>query len=287
MTGEQQYLSLAQRVLDEGVWVENERTGKKCLTIINADLEYDVGNKQFPILTTKKTFWKAAVAEMVGYLRGYSNASQFSEIGCNTWHSNANKTQAWLDNPHRKGDGDIGRSYGVVAKDFGGVDLIHKVYNNLKNGIDDRGEVITFWKPDDFDKACLRPCMYEHHFSLLNGVLNLHSKQRSVDLPLGLPFNMIQCYFLLDIMAKITGNKAGKVYHKLVNIHIYEDQVALLKGQLTRVPYKNTTKFLLPIYHDTNFVCDLKWLEEDFTVDSCTLIGYDKHHEVIKFPFSE
>ena len=62
----------------------------------------------------------------------------------------ANETQDWLDNPLRKGTDDMGRVYGVIAKDFGGVDLIHKVYNNLKKGVDDRREIITFlrfWLP--------------------------------------------------------------------------------------------------------------------------------------------
>jgi thymidylate synthase len=51
-----QYLDLCRRVLDEGEWVVNERTGKRCLTVINADLTYDVSEGQFPVLTTKKLF---------------------------------------------------------------------------------------------------------------------------------------------------------------------------------------------------------------------------------------
>lgn len=61
-----QYLDLCQRIVDQGVWVENERTGKRCLTVINADLTYDVANNQFPLVTTRKSFWKAAVAELLG-----------------------------------------------------------------------------------------------------------------------------------------------------------------------------------------------------------------------------
>lgn len=286
MTGEQQYLALCHRVLDEGVWVNNERTGKRCLTVINADFTYDVGNKEFPILTTKKVHWKSAIAEMLGYLRGYTSSAQFSEIGCNTWHHNANKTKAWLTNPLRKGENDMGLVYGAIAKDFGGIDLIRKVYGNLRNGVDDRGEVITFWKPDDFDKGCLRPCMYQHHFTLLDGVLNLHSYQRSSDLALGIPYNMVQCYFLLDLMALITGNKAGKVYHKMVNIHLYEDQIEQMRVQLTRPVLTKPSVFFLPIYHDKDFRYDLNWVEGVFQVKGCSLINY--HHKgVINYPFSE
>lgn len=60
-----QYLELCQRIIDEGVWVENKRTGKRCLTIINADLTYDVEHGVFPLVTTRKSFYKSAIAEML------------------------------------------------------------------------------------------------------------------------------------------------------------------------------------------------------------------------------
>ncbi|MGP1953536.1 MAG: thymidylate synthase, partial [Arsenophonus sp. NC-QC1-MAG3] len=108
-----QYLDLCHRIIDEGQWVENKRTGVRCLTIINADFEYDVANNQFPLITTRKSFYKVAIAELLGYLRGYSNSAQFRDIGCNTWNANANENQLWLNNPNRKGEDDMGRVYGV------------------------------------------------------------------------------------------------------------------------------------------------------------------------------
>ena len=99
-----QYLELSRRIIEEGVWVENERTGKRCLTVINADLTYNVDKNEFPLVTTRKSFWKAAIAELLGYLRGYDNAADFRAIGCNTWNANANDNQDWLKNPHRKGE---------------------------------------------------------------------------------------------------------------------------------------------------------------------------------------
>ena len=79
-----QYLDLCQRIIDEGTWVENSRTGKRCLTVINADLIYHVDNNEFPLITTRKSFYKAAIAELLGYIRGYDNAADFRKIGCNT-----------------------------------------------------------------------------------------------------------------------------------------------------------------------------------------------------------
>ena len=97
-----QYLELCRRIVNEGEWVANERTGKRCLTVINADLEYDVANNQFPLITTRKSYWKAAIAEFLGYIRGYDNAADFRALGTKTWDANANENAAWLANPHRR-----------------------------------------------------------------------------------------------------------------------------------------------------------------------------------------
>lgn len=280
-----QYLDLCQRIIDEGVWVENKRTGKRCLTVINADLTYDVGQGQFPMVTTRKCFYKSAIAEMLGYLRGYDNAADFRKIGTKTWDANANDNADWLANPYRKGEDDCGFIYGKVGRNFpkpdgGSIDLLRKIVDNLSNGIDDRGEIYTFYHPGAFHMGCLRPCMYSHHFSLLGDTLYLNSTQRSCDVPLGLTFNMVQVYFLLAIVAQITGHKPGKAYHKIVNAHIYEDQVKLMRDvQLKREPLP------LPTFKINPDIKTLEDLETWVTVDDFEVEGY-QHHDPIQYPFS-
>lgn len=280
-----QYLDLCQRIVDEGTWIENERTGKRCLTVINADLTYDVENGVFPLVTTRKSFWKAAVAEMIGYIRGYDSAEDFRKIGTKTWDANANLNDAWLNNPHRKGDDDMGRVYGVQGRSWAKpngefVDQLKKIIDDLSQGIDDRGEILNFYNPGEFDMGCLRPCMYSHHFSLLGDTLYLNSTQRSCDVPLGLNFNMVQVYFLLAIVAQITGHKAGKAYHKIVNAHIYEDQLELMQSvQLKREPLQ------APIFKINPEIKSLEDLEIWVTMDDFEVIGYESH-EAIKYPFS-
>lgn len=280
-----QYLDLCQRIVSEGTWIENERTGKRCLTVINADLTYDVANGEFPLVTTRKSFWKSAVAEMIGYIRGYDNAEDFRQIGTKTWDANANLNNAWLNNPHRKGEDDMGRVYGVQGRSWAKpngefIDQLKKIIDDLSQGIDDRGEILNFYNPGEFDMGCLRPCMYSHHFSLLGDTLYLNSTQRSCDVPLGLNFNMVQVYFLLAIVAQITGHKAGKAYHKIVNGHIYEDQLELMKDvQLKREPLK------APIFKINPKITSLEDLETWVTMDDFEVIGYESH-ESIKYPFS-
>jgi len=280
-----QYLALCQRIIDEGVWVENKRTGKRCLTIINADLTYNVDNNEFPLVTTRKSFYKAAIAELLGYLRGYDNAADFRQLGAKTWDANANDNADWLNNPYRKGVDDMGRVYGVQGRawkkpDGGHIDQLRKLVNNLSNGIDDRGEIFTFYNPGEFHMGCLRPCMHTHNFSLLGDTLYLTSTQRSCDVPLGLNFNQVQVFTLLAIMAQITGHKPGKAFHKIVNAHIYEDQLELMQSvQLKRTPLSAPK---LEINPDIKSLEDLEtWV----TLDDFKVIDY-QHHEPIQYPFS-
>lgn len=280
-----QYLGLCQRIIDEGHWVENKRTGKRCLTVINVDMTYDVADNAFPLVTTRKSFWKAAIAELIGYIRGYDNAADFRKLGTKTWDANANKNTAWLDNAYRKGEDDMGRVYGVQGRrwqkpDGGEVDQLKKIVDNLSQGVDDRGEILTFYNPGEFHMGCLRPCMHTHTFSLLGDTLYLTSYQRSCDVPLGLNFNMVQVFALLAIMAQITGNKAGVAYHKIVNAHIYEDQLELMQNvQLKREPFPS------PAFNINPDIKSLEDIETWVTMDDFEVTGY-QCHDAIAYPFS-
>lgn len=280
-----QYLDLAQNIIDKGTLVENKRTGKGCLTLINADLEYDVAGNKFPLLTTRKSFYKSAIAELLGYLRGYDNAADFRKLGTKTWDANANLNEAWLHNPNRKGEDDMGRVYGVQGRgwrkyDGSKLDQLQKIVHNLTNKIDDRAEILTFYNPGEFELGCLRPCMHTHSFSLLGDQLFLTSYQRSCDVPLGLVFNQVQVFTLLALMAQITGNKAHSAYHKIVNAHIYSDQIDLMKNvQLKREPYPLPK---LEINPDIKSLADIEtWV----STDDFKLIDY-QCHPAIKYPFS-
>ena len=280
-----QYLDLCQRIIEEGVWIENERTQKRCLTVINADLQYDVKNNKFPMITTRKSFWKSAIAEFLGYIRGYDNAADFRALGTKTWDANANLNGAWLNNKYRKGTDDMGRVYGVQGRswakpDGGHIDQLRKVVDNLKNGIDDRGEIITFYNPGEFHMGCLRPCMHTHTFSLVGDTLHLTSYQRSCDVPLGLNFNQVQVFTFLALMAQITGKKPGTAYHKIVNAHIYEDQFELMCDvQLKRKPFPSPKLTINPK------IRSLEDLETWVTMDDFEVSDY-QHHDAIKYPFS-
>jgi thymidylate synthase len=278
-----QYLELGNRLMNEGTWIHNTRTNTNCLTLINHDMTYNVGAGEFPLVTTRKSYYKAAIAELLGYIRGYDNAQQFADIGSPTWFANSDNP-VWISNPAYNGKGDLGRVYGVQGRDWTNLygetlDQLSTIVDKLNKRDDDRGLILSFWNPGEFSYGCLRPCMFQHHFSLAGDTLYLNSYQRSMDVPLGGNFNMVQVYVLLALIAQITNLKPGIAYHKMVNIHVYENQFELFQQQLLRVPYPHPTLSINPA------IKSLYDLETWVTTDDFTLSGY-QYHEPIIYPFT-
>lgn len=293
---EEQYLAGLAHIYENGENLHNDRTGIVCRTVNTLDMEYDASSNKAPILTTRKTNPKIAIAELLGYIRGVRSAVQMRELGTKTWDANANENKAWLANPNRIGEDDLGLIYGAVAKNYpviglhdsrsfpnesitGYIDLWHKVYNNLKAGKDDRGEIISFWNPGMFELGCLRPCMYEHQFTLLGDDLYLNSTQRSNDWPLGCTANMLQVWLLLRLMAQITGKNPKIAHHRSINCHIYGNQLELVPEQLSRSILQEPTININP---------DIKTLEdlETWVTLADFEINYTQFHEPIKYPFA-
>lgn len=288
---ELQYLNGLDRIYFDGHDIPNARTGSSCRTVVNIDMTYDASTNKAPIVTTRKAAPKLAIAELLGYIRGVTSAAQMRELGAKSWDANANENASWLANPNRAGEDDLGLIYGAVAKNWpifdvsgddktliGFQDLFYKVYTNLKKGVDDRGEIITFWNPGMFHLGCLRPCMYEHQFSLMGDDLYLNSTQRSSDWPLGTVANMLQVWLLLRLMAQITNKNPKMAFHRNVNCHIYGNQLDLVPTQLSREMLAEPTIDINP---------DIKTLEdlEKATLDDFK-ITYTEFHPAIKYPFA-
>jgi thymidylate synthase len=295
-----QYLNFLKKINDEGEMVYNSRTGKGCKTVINHDLTYEldfaeikpgVFKFRIPLDTTRKSFWKSAVAEILGYLKGYDNAADFRALGTKTWDANANENKDWLNNPNRKGVDDIGLAYGAIAYNFpkvggGSINLIEPIVNDLSKGIDNRAEILTFYHPGAFHLAALRPCMYAHQFSLLGKKLFVNSTQRSCDSLLGGNFNQVQVAVLLAVMGISTNNIPKTGFHKIINAHFYEDQIQLLKEskQLERTPFADPYMIIDTTLANT---ANKKGMELIKSIDltNFKVVSY-KHHDAIAYPFS-
>lgn len=238
----------------------------------------------FPAVTTKKLAYSIAFAEMLGFLRGYESAADFRKLGCKVWDANANENTAWLANPHRKGEDDLGPVYGAMArrwpKDDGScIDQLRQVVDDLTAGKDNRREIVTHWNPGVMDRIALPPCHMFYQFGLEEGVLNLGMYQRSCDVPLGVPFNIAGYAWLLSVVAHITGHTPGVFTHFLWDIHIYENQMELMREQVEREP------MILPRLWINPEIKTLEDLETWVTPDDFKLVGYNPH-PAIKYPFA-
>jgi len=279
-TYDEQYIDLLKELLRDGEWSSN-RTGINTLFKIGHYMGIDCEH-EFPLLTTKRVYWKSAFAEILGFIRGYDSAKDFRSIGCKVWDQNANENDQWLNNPNRNGTDSLGRIYGVQWRRWydpqtnQSIDQLKKVVDDLSNGIDDRREIITAWNPAELDLMALPPCHFTMIFSLSENKskLNLSLIIRSNDVFLGNPFNIAQYAFLLNVIAKITKKRVGVLHYFCSNVHIYRNHLDQVKEQLTRSPKGNR-----PWINISNKVDSLEFLENtDEPIENwANVINYDPH----------
>lgn len=312
----QQYLDLLGTVLRTGTRIHNERTGKDCFMIPGAMLKFDLRNG-FPAVTTKKLFFDAVKGELLGFLRGYTNAADFRALGCKIWDANANETPAWLANRHRDGEDDLGRIYGAQwtrwmacrivdngeaanlekegwmrVLDTGLGSAMRKSINQVENALrtiikdpSNRRIIVNAWNPAEFDRMALPPChvMYQFIADPENRLLHMTMYQRSCDMFLGVPFNIASSALFLSTMAKLSGYTAATFTHFLADAHIYADHMEQVSTQLSREPY-------LP----PDLVVSVDQIQTDDQItgaftriepDHIELVGY-QHHPAIKAPMA-
>lgn len=164
-----QYLELVAHVIKNGTLQAN-RTGVKTISFPGAMLRYDL-KEGFPAITTRRMAFKSAIGEMVGFLRGASNAAEFRELGCKVWDQNANENAQWLDNPFRKGDDDLGEIYGVQWRkwpaykriDSGNVKAIELAisqgYQQIAQSEEDGQAYVVLYKAIDQIRQCVDTIM--------------------------------------------------------------------------------------------------------------------------------
>lgn len=231
-----QYHNLLNKVLQEGTLKQN-RTGTSAISILGEMLSFDM-NDGFPAITTKKLAFNSVKGELLGFLRGYTNASDFRKLGCNVWNQNANENEVWLNNKHRKSEDDLGVIYGSQWTNYNGEGV-----NQLKNVIEEiiknptsRRLRVTAWNPLKLDQMALPPCHTDFQFyvDVEANELSMTMNQRSCDLFLGIPFNIASYALLLHIVAKATHYTPRHLKMFLGDVHIYENHIEQVKLQLSR-----------------------------------------------------
>ena len=251
-----QYLDLLQRILDEGVR-KDDRTGTGTLSVFGHQMRFNL-EEGFPCLTTKKLHLKSIIHELLWFLRGDTNVHYLQEHGVRIWNE-------WAD-----ANGDLGHIYGYQWRSWpdyrgGHIDQIARAVDDIKHNPDSRRIIVNAWNVGDLDQMNLPPCHMFFQFYVAQGRLSLQMYQRSADTFLGVPFNIASYALLLQMMAQVTGLRAGDFIHTLGDAHIYLNHLDQVRLQLSRTPRP------LPKMHINPNVKDIF----DFRYEDFTLEGYD------------
>ena len=234
-----QYHQALKHILTNGK-DKTDRTGVGTRSVFGYQMRFNL-QEGFPATTTKKLAWRAVVSELLWFLEGSSDERRLAEILHGTrdlskttiWTANA-KADYWL--PKAYYEGDLGRVYGVQWRDFGGVDQITKLIEDLKTNPDSRRHIISAWNPPELDQMALPPCHVMAQFDVTDGYLSCQLYQRSCDMFLGVPFNIASYSLLTHIIAYECGLKVGDFVWTGGDCHIYNNHFEAVEQQLAREP---------------------------------------------------
>jgi thymidylate synthase len=245
---EQKYINLLQAILDEG----SIRVGRNGETksIFHYNLSFDL-TQSFPLLTTKKMFFRGIVEELLFFLRGDTDTKKLEEKGINIWSGNTNR--AFLDSLNMKDrtEGLMGPMYGYQWRNFNapydeekgrpitpGIDQLRDVINTIKTDPTSRRILFTDFNPAQAKQGVLYPChSLIIQFYVDGEFLDLTCYNRSQDAFLGVPFNIASTALLLTIIAQVCGLTARHMHITMGDVHIYKEHYDLAQEQIKRYPY--------------------------------------------------
>ncbi len=256
-----QYLNLLDRILTEGV-EKGDRTGTGTISIFGHQMRFNLDDG-FPLLTTKKLHLKSIIYELLWFLQGDTNIKYLKEHGVSIWDE-------WAD-----ANGNLGPVYGHQWRswpdyDGGTIDQIQYVLDQIKNNPNSRRMIVSAWNVAEVNKMALPPCHTIFQFYVADGRLSLQLYQRSADTFLGVPFNIASYALLLQMMAQVTGLRAGEFIHTTGDTHLYLNHIEQARLQLTREPRQLPVMKINP---------DVKSLF-DFQYEDFELVGYNPHPHI-------
>lgn len=268
-SGEQQYLDLMKEILKKGVRKIDRGTGDASYTVFGRQLRFDL-SQGFPLLTTKKVYWKGVLHELYWFLSGQSNIKYLVD----------NNVHIWDDYPYRKykiinprskitkdefiekisADESFAGKWGNLPRIYGElwrrwptrtkktIDQVKWAVEEIKKDPSAHNAIVTSWNPEYLytmakyeDTSHFPICHNMYQLNVNDGKLSLQLYQRSADIFLGVPFNIASYALLALVIAKVTGYKPGDFVHTFGDVHIYELHLDQVKEQLKRKPNRLPT----------------------------------------------
>lgn len=299
---EYQYLDLLQDIVDNGIKNVDRGTGSVSYGVFGRQTRYDL-SCGFPLLTTKKVFWRGIIHELYWFLSGNSNIKYLVD----------NRVHIWDDYPYKlykmqmgkgrvkkmskeefieriaqevkfaKEWGELPRIYGEMwrrwptRKKTKTIDQLKWAIDEIRNDPDARNAMVVSWNPEYLytmadlkDTSYFPVCHNMYQISQKNGKLSLQLYQRSADVFLGVPFNIASYALLTIIIAQIAGYEPGEFIHTFGDVHIYENHMEQVKEQLSRHPKS------LPTVTIDRSVKSI----DDFRPEHVTLENYEPHSSI-------
>ena len=279
-----QYLDLLRDVKENGV-DRMDRTGVGTRSVFGRQMRFDL-TKGFPLVTTKKVYWKGVVHELLWFIAGRTDNAYLEEHNVHIWRDWQTK------------DGQLPYIYGHQYRNFGadglkvkiktnngrieegevvesqGVDQIANLIEGLKKNPHSRRHIVNAWNPIELPKMALPPCHMTYQMYVENGKLSCQLYQRSCDVFLGLPFNIASYSLLTHMIASVCGLEVGEFVWTGGDTHLYLNHLEQAEKQLQREPF-----------HLPKVVVNKLSNIEKYTYDDIKLIGY-QYHPAIPAPIA-
>ncbi|KAL1324193.1 hypothetical protein HN51_034365 [Arachis hypogaea] len=278
---EYKYLRLVQEIISEGT-TKDDRTGTGTLSKFGCQMRFNL-RRSFPLLTTKRVFWRGVVEELLWFISGSTSAKVLQDKGIHIWDGNASREYLDSISLTDREEGDLGPVYGFQWRHFGarytdmhadysgqGFDQLLDVINKIKHNPDDRRIILSAWNPADLKLMALPPCHMFAQFYVANGELSCQMYQRSADMGLGVPFNIASYALLTCMIAHVCDLVPGDFIHVIGDAHVYRNHVRPLQEQLQNHPKPFPILKINPKKKDI----------DSFVAADFNLIGYDPHQKI-------
>lgn len=294
-----QYLNLMREILEKGFRKIDQGTGDASFSVFGRQIRFDL-SQGFPLLTTKKVFWKGVVEELYWFMFGQSNVSYLARKGVHIWddypfkiYNGKREKEGWpemtkeefvkkleTDDEFAKKHGELPKIYGELWRRWPTripnrtIDQLTWVVQEIKQDPAAHNLIVNSWNPEylysmaaNEDASRFPICHNMYQVNIIDNKLCLQLYQRSADIFLGVPFNIASYALLTIILARVTGYEPGEFVHTFGDVHIYEKHIEQVQEQLKREPKPFPKVELDPSIKNI----------DDFKPELVKLVGYDSH----------
>lgn len=273
-----EYLDLCKTILEKGT-KKDDRTGTGTISYFGYQMRFDL-SKGFPLLTTKRVHLKSIIHELLWFIKGDTNIKYLVDNDVRIWNdwpyaSYKKSTEYQGETIEEFADkiknsvefaqkwGNLGPVYGKQWRNFGGVDQLEELINQIKTNPTSRRLIISAWNPAEIKEMALPPCHCFMQFYVNDGKLSCQLYQRSADVFLGVPFNIASYSLFTMMIAQVCGLEYGTFVHTIGDAHIYLNHLEQINKQLTRTPRELPTMKINP---NVKSIYDFKY--DDFELQN-------------------